>query len=266
MLLLMTLSLGAWLVLLTQSLSMTASNTDVIMDDSIGLMPGLNTDTSGMTPFMSNVGHLAGFVAAWSVMMAAMMLPSAAPMILLYQGTTAAHSGARLAFLPTWMFALGYLLVWASFGMPVFAAQQLIANMMLAGNGAALSTYGTSAVLIVAGAYQFTPLKQVCLRSCQSPVGFLMTHWNPGLLGALHTSLHHAAYCIGCCWGLMAILVGAGAMGLQWALLIAAIVAAEKLLTNGQLAARISGAGFLVLGIAVLAQPGLAMWLRSGGM
>jgi len=123
--------------------------------------------------------------------------------------------------------------------------------------------FGVAAVLLAAGLYQFTPLKRVCLRACQSPLGFLMRHWKAGRFGALRMGIEHGAYCCGCCWALMAVLVAAGAMGLSWVLLIAVVVAAEKLLPWGQWASRGTGIGLLGLGTLIALQPQLALMLRG---
>jgi predicted metal-binding membrane protein len=117
-------------------------------------------------------------------------------------------------------------------------------------------------VLLAAGVYQFTPLKGVCLRACQSPLAFLLGHWKPGLGGALRMGLEHGLYCCGCCWGLMAVLVAAGAMGLVWVVLIALAVFGEKLLPRGQWAARMIGVLLLALGVVVALQPSLAILVR----
>jgi hypothetical protein len=123
--------------------------------------------------------------------------------------------------------------------------------------------YGVAFVLLAAGAYQFTALKLRCLRSCQSPLHFLMVHWKAGRWGALRMGLEHGAYCSACCWGLMAVLVAAGAMGLRWVLLVALVVAAEKLLPRGEWAAWITGALLLALGAAVVINPELARALHA---
>jgi predicted metal-binding membrane protein len=123
--------------------------------------------------------------------------------------------------------------------------------------------YGVAAVLVVAGVFQLSPLKQVCLRRCRSPLGFLLGHWRAGWRGSLALGWSHATYCLGCCWALMVVLVAAGAMGLLWVLLVAAVVAAEKVLPGGEWIARATGIALLVLGVAIVARPGLAMTLRG---
>ena len=123
---------------------------------------------------------------------------------------------------------------------------------------------GVAAILLAAGVFQLSPLKQACLRACRSPLGFMLGHWRAGLRGSLVLGWSHAVYCLGCCWALMVVLVAAGAMGLAWVLLITAVVAAEKLLPGGEWIARATGAAFLLLGVAVALRPALVTALRAG--
>jgi predicted metal-binding membrane protein len=124
--------------------------------------------------------------------------------------------------------------------------------------------YGVAAILLAAGVFQLSPLKQACLRACRSPLGFLLGHWRAGLRGSLALGWAHALFCLGCCWALMVVLVAAGAMGLAWVLLITAMVAAEKLLPGGEWIARATGGAFLLLGVAVALRPDLVTALRGG--
>jgi predicted metal-binding membrane protein len=118
-------------------------------------------------------------------------------------------------------------------------------------------------VLIVAGAYQFSPLKHACLRACRSPLGFFVGHWRPGFPGSLRMAVAHAGYCLGCCWALMLVLVAAGAMGLAWVVLIAALVGAEKLAPRGDWIARLAGAALIGLGLAIALRPELVASLHG---
>jgi predicted metal-binding membrane protein len=174
------------------------------------------------------------WLVAWTAMMAAMMLPSAAPLVLLYgRRSTAMNSGLLIG---------GYLLAWAAVGLAAYAINMRLPDP---GDGA------VAAVLIVAGVYQLTPLKSACLKRCRSPLDFLVTHWRSGRAGAFRLGAEHGAYCVGCCWALMLVLVVAGAMGLVWVLAIAAAVAAEKLLPAGQWLGRAGGIALVAAGIAV---------------
>src|SRR6266536_1118477 len=163
-----------------------------------GSMEAMNTDGMGMADQMPPAGPLIDapglvtFVGAWAVMMAAMMLPSALPMIVLYR-TAARNQAARgNPHLAVWVLVAGYLLVWAAFGAPVYLASHVVEAALA--SDMALARWapdGVAAVLLAAGLYQFTPLKQVCLRACQSPLGFLMRHWRTGRLGALRLGIEH---------------------------------------------------------------------------
>jgi predicted metal-binding membrane protein len=198
------------------------------------------------------------FVAAWAVMMAAMMLPSALPMIGLYAAMqrTETHAVPRAASVV--LFTLIYLGLWAATGVPMY-----VANVALSAIASGARAYGVAAALVVAGVFQLSPLKQVCLRHCRSPLGFFLGRWRAGWRGSLALGWSHATYCLGCCWALMVVLVAAGAMGLLWVLLVAAVVAAEKVLPGGEWIARATGIALLVLGVAIVTRPGLAMTLRG---
>src|SRR6185295_15219273 len=156
------------------------------------------------------------------------------------------------------VFTLVYLAVWVASGGPVYLAHTGL--MALSPRAFA---YGVAAILLAAGVFQLSPLKQACLRACRSPLGFLLGHWRGGLRGSLALGWSHAMYCLGCCWALMVVLVAAGAMGLAWVLLIAAIVAAEKLLPRGEWIARATGAVFLLLGTVAALYPHLVNVLRG---
>ncbi len=217
----------------------------------------------------ANVMSLAGattFLIAWGVMMAAMMLPSATPMIALYGAIhrNAAQSGQP--GVPTSVFALVYVGLWVVLGVPVYIASVMLAAASANRAVATLLPYALALVLAVAGIYQFSPLKRSCLRTCQSPLAFLMGHWRDGQRGTLLLALDHAGRCFGCCWGLMLVLVAAGAMSLPWVLLITLVVGAEKLLPGGMWIAHIAGVALIVLGVCVAIQPGLAVSLPGTAM
>jgi len=198
------------------------------------------------------------FVLGWGIMMAAMMLPSALPMISLYGALQRGSPGAARRGVPVVVFTAVYLLLWAASGVPVYVAHTFL--MMLTGSA---FDYGIAVILLVAGAFQLSPLKQVCLRACRSPLGFLLGHWRAGRRGSLALGWAHAVYCLGCCWALMLVLVAAGAMGLPWVLLITAVVAAEKLLPGGPWLARAAGVALLLLGVTVAVRPDLVAVLRG---
>ncbi len=216
-------------------------------------MPGM-----GMVMMPTVVDGLA-YVAAWTIMMAAMMLPSAMPMIGLYAAMQRnASPGGRVVAVG--LFASTYLGLWAVTGVPIY-----LGSVALGALGQTALAYGTSGVLVLAGLFQVSPLKQTCLRQCRSPLGFLFGHWRPGWRGGVEMGWAHALYCLGCCWALMVVLVVAGAMGLPWVLLIAAVVAAEKLVPRGEWVAYPTGVALMLLGIAVAVRPDLAIALRNAG-
>jgi len=219
-------------------------------------------DMAGMQMVMAPTARDAvAYVVAWAVMMAAMMLPSAMPMIALYAAIqrNAASAAARTASVAG--FALIYLALWAATGVPIY-----FASLALMAVGPATLAYVTAGVLVTAGVFQLSPLKQICLRHCRSPLGFLMGHWRAGRRGGLALGLAHACYCLGCCWALMVVLVVAGAMGLPWVLVIACVVAAEKLVWGGEWIARAAGVALTLLGLATALHPGLATALRTSWM
>ena len=215
----------------------------------------LTDDMAGMDMVMTpTLADGVAFVAAWGIMMAAMMLPSALPMIGLYAAT---QRGERRAA-PVALFTLVYLVLWAATGVPMY-----LVSIALSAVAAPARAYAVAALLIMAGGFQLSALKRVCLRHCRSPLGFLLGHWREGWRGSLALGWSHALYCLGCCWALMLVLVGAGAMGLAWVLLVAAMVAAEKVLAGGEWIARATGLGLVLLGVAVAVRPGLALALRG---
>jgi len=210
-------------------------------------------DMAGMQMVMTpTVVDAAAYVGAWGVMMAAMMLPSALPMIGLYAATQSSVASRRARAAAIVGFAATYLTLWAASGLPIY-----LASLALMAVSPTALAYITAGVLVGAGLFQASPLKQVCLRHCRSPLGFLMGHWRAGWRGGLAMGWAHACYCLGCCWALMVVLVVAGAMGLPWVLLIACVVAAEKLLPGGEWIARATGVALVLLGVAVALYPGL---------
>jgi predicted metal-binding membrane protein len=187
--------------------------------------------------------------AMWAVMMVGMMAGSAAPVLLLFAAAQARHAerGMRLAVL---LFGLGYITVWVGFSACAALAQWgLHETAMLSPAMTASSPYLAGAILVVAGAYQLTPWKGACLTQCRSPLGFLMTNWRDGRLGALQMGIRHGAYCLGCCWALMCVLFVVGVMNLIWVATLAAFVLLEKIGPAGTVVARAAGAVMVLAGI-----------------
>ena len=197
------------------------------------------------------LGTLGWFLGAWVVMMAAMMLPSVAPTVALYSRMTRERS----PLLPA-VFSAGYLVTWAAAGVVAFAIGR--ATGLVDGNVFAWDDAGrwiAGGTLLVAAAYEVTPLKDVCLDKCRSPLGFLLGAWRDGRAGALQMGARHGAWCVGCCWALMASLFALGVMSIPWMAFVAGLIAVEKLLPWRRVATYGTAAVLLVLGLLVLIAP-----------
>jgi predicted metal-binding membrane protein len=182
--------------------------------------------------------------AMWVVMMLGMMAGSVAPVILLFAATHARHGGRQMP-LTVLIFGMGYVAVWVGFSVCAALAQWALHDAaLLSPTMAASSSYVAGAILCVAGAYQLTPLKRACLMHCRSPLGFLMTRWRDGMLGALQMGMRHGAYCLGCCWVLFVV----GVMNLVWVAALALLVLFEKTGPAGGVVARVAGAAMIVAG------------------
>jgi len=199
-------------------------------------------------------GYAALILAMWAVMMAAMMLPSAAPTVLLVASLARrGASGAGFARATALSFASGYLLVWCGFSLAATVLQWALDRVgMLSERMAVANAAIAGIVLIAAGAYQWTPLKETCLRHCRSPVAFLVQHWRRGARGAVATGLRHGLYCLGCCWMLMALLFVAGLMNLAWVAAVALLVLLEKTMPWGGRMSRLAGALLAIWGVVGL--------------
>ena len=190
----------------------------------------------------------------WAVMMVAMMLPSATPLIMMFAASSRGGRTNGLAVSATSLFVSGYLLVWAAFSAGATAVQwafhqtALLSPMMVS-----RTPILGGILLIAAGLFQWTPWKRSCLRHCRSPLSFILGHWKPGNLGALRMGIEHGAYCTGCCWALMALLFVAGVMNLVWIAVIAAFVLLEKTVPQGESIGRGAGVILAAWGLYVLA-------------
>jgi predicted metal-binding membrane protein len=204
-----------------------------------------------------NAIELAFVFAMWAVMMIGMMTPSAAPMIMIYArvGRQAAQQGKPLP--ASAYFAAGYLLAWIGFALLATSAQwALDRGALLTSTMAGANDVFGGAVLIAAGLYQWTPLKDACLRHCQAPLWFIQRHggFRADARGALALGVRHGGYCIGCCWALMALLFVGGVMNVLWIAAIAILVLAEKVIPAGRVISRTAGAGLFAGGAWLLAQ------------
>jgi predicted metal-binding membrane protein len=192
--------------------------------------------------------------AMWWVMMIGMMLPSAAPMILTFAAIQRRKRERDQRYVPTALFVIGYLIVWGAFSLVATAAQWWLQRSdLLSPIMALVSPAVGGVVFIVAGIYQFTPLKHACLNHCRSPFAFVLNHWRDGWGGALWMGMGHGLYCLGCCWVLMALLFAVGVMKLIWVAGLAVFVFAEKLLPYGVWIGRIGGGAMAAFGVWLLA-------------
>jgi predicted metal-binding membrane protein len=196
-----------------------------------------------------SAANVVSILLMWAVMMAAMMLPSALPMILAF-GHLSARSGevARSR-----LFIAGYLLVWIGFSAAAAVSQWALQALdwvepMNASTSAPLS----GVLLVIAGAYQFTPLKKSCLANCRTPFAFLLGEWKPGVVGAFRMGLRHGLFCMGCCWAVMALLFVGGVMNLAWIAALSIVVAIEKMAPRGEQLAALLGIALIVAGAAKL--------------
>jgi len=197
-----------------------------------------------------SVAQLPPLFLMWAEMMVAMMVPSAAPMILLFSSVNRRRREAERPFVPTGIFLLGYLAVWTLFSAVAAVAQWgLHAAALLSPMMVSTSPVLGGALLIAAGVFQWTPFKHACLQHCRSPLSFLLADWREGRLGAWVMGVKHGAYCTGCCWFLMALLFVAGVMNIWWVAAITILVLLEKALPRGGWIGRTAGAGFAVWGV-----------------
>jgi len=209
----------------------------------------------------SDLGRFGWFLPVWIVMMAAMMFPSVAPTVALYRQMTRQRS----ASLPL-LFTAGYLVTWAAVGVALYTIKVVIDA--IGGDVLAWDHSGrwiAGATLIFAAVYQFTPLKDVCLGKCRSPLGFLLGAWRDGRWGALQMGAKNGGWCVGCCWALMVALFALGIMSVSWMALIAAVIALEKMLPSRRIATAVTATILLCLGVLVLAWPSVIPGLHTPG-
>jgi predicted metal-binding membrane protein len=193
----------------------------------------------------------------WAVMMVAMMTPSATPMVLTFVGIKRQRQPDQASIPGTMIFLFGYLIAWSLFSAAATLVQWgLHAVTLLSDEMISVSNLFSGMLLIFAGIYQFTPLKNMCLSHCRTPLGFLMNEWQDGISGALRMGVRHGIYCVGCCWLLMAILFVAGVMNLLWSAVIAGIVIIEKVMPipAGEWISRVIGLFVIGWGVWLLVQ------------
>lgn len=203
-----------------------------------------------------DIDGTASLALMWIVMMIAMMVPSVAPVILLFAGVARRRRIQGVLAAPVSVFTLGYLLAWTGYAVLAAVTQSALHSAALLSPAMkSASPLLGGAILILAGVYQWLPLKGACLSHCRSPLGFFSTQWREGVSGALRMGFRHGSFCLGCCWAIMALLFVTGVMNLLWVAVIAGFVLAEKVVPNGQLLGRVTG----------LALAGYGLWILSSG-
>ncbi|MGE0736635.1 MAG: DUF2182 domain-containing protein [Alphaproteobacteria bacterium] len=209
-----------------------------------------------MLPTAANAGTLALTFLMWAIMMVGMMVPSAAPMILFYAAIVRKNAERGTVLPAVWVFTSGYLLVWTAFSIFAVALQVLFEELRIASSMMVVTDkWLGGSILIVAGIYQWSKIKEACLAKCQSPIQFITMHWREGRLGALRMGAAHGIFCLGCCWALMLLLFVGGVMNLLWVALVAGIVLIEKISRHGKLVGRIADVALAAAGLYVLIAP-----------
>jgi predicted metal-binding membrane protein len=215
---------------------------------------------SGMVMGLGHIGLLTHgemgatmFLVMWTVMMVAMMLPTVAPMVLTHLAVVRKRGGG---IFPTIVFVAGYLAVWSASGVVPYLAQVGFSQLTAEAAESRWLPALAGGILVAAGAYQFTGWKQVCLGKCQSPFAFIITHdFDRGARSALRAGIDHGAFCLGCCWALMTVLLVVGLMNLVWMIGLFLVFLAEKNSVHGLAVAKVTGAALVVLGVVVVARP-----------
>lgn len=244
-----TITALAWVYLVVLAEAMAS------MENSGGWRAFMDLMPMGRWGFLE---YALGF-AMWALMMVGMMIPSAAPMIVLYSRVAQRAQPQDQPLASTTAFAAGYLLTWSAFSLAAATLQgvlvdiALLTDMMTSASGVLAGI-----LLIAAGLYQWTPLKHACLAHCRSPIHFLSQKWRPGRWGALLMGIAHGTYCVGCCWALMGVLFAVGIMNLLWIAAIASFVLIEKAAPFGMWSRRVTGALLVAWGVVTLAGPGVS--------
>ena len=231
--------LVAWIYMIMLAFDMQNMNMSMEMS-----MPQMQT--------WNSADFLLTFV-MWSVMMVAMMIPSAAPMILTFSAINRRKNEEKNPVLLTSLFLLGYLVIWTVFSAGATAVQWGLHSLALLSPMMMSSSPILGGILLLgAGIFQFTPYKQACLGHCRTPMGFLMTEWRLGKKGAFLMGIRHGNFCVGCCWLIMALLFVAGVMNLLWVATIAGFVLLEKVIPSGEWVSKIAGIVMIVWGLGMI--------------
>jgi predicted metal-binding membrane protein len=214
----------------------------------------------------TDLGGFGWFVGVWVTMMAAMMLPSVVPMVLIFSRVSSQRQTRGQAFVPTWIFLVGYLSAWTAYGLIAYGLFRAIHAAHLHALGwHADGPLVAGGAIVAAALYQLSPLKRMCLRHCRSPLHYVLGGWRSGSRGAITMGFEHGAYCVGCCWGLMLILFALGLMSIVWMLVVGGLIFAEKVLPFGERLSRALPVAFLIVGLWVAAAPGSLPGLTQPG-
>ena len=199
-----------------------------------GVCECLGMQMGGVARADWSAGSLLPLFLMWAGMMVAMMLPSAAPMILTFAAVSRNRRRQQRPYVPVSVFAAGYVVIWSAFSALAAVAQWILHRQALLSPAmASTSAWLGGVLLLAAGVFQFTPLKRACLTHCRAPLEFIMTRWREGARGAFRMGLEHGVYCTGCCWALMSLLFVAGVMNILWIAILTLLVGLEKLLPRG---------------------------------
>lgn len=233
---------NSWGILITLLILILASWYYMVFDMTMNMEPVVQWDSI----------DIAMLFIMWAVMMAGMMLPSVVPVILLVDRVNLQRKQRNSPYTQTLYFVLGYLMVWTFYSLMITFIQwglhhlALLSPMMVSAN-----EFFSGSLLIIAGLYQWSPLKQRCLQLCRSPLSIITTQWKEGIVGAIKMGVKHGQYCLGCCWFLMAILFVTGVMNLKWILVLTALVMLEKLVPKGEVVSKLVGVILIFLGLSL---------------
>jgi predicted metal-binding membrane protein len=198
------------------------------------------------------------FLPLWISMMVAMMFPAVAPVVSLFATINGKRRAMGQRATPTWIFLSGYLTVWSLFGVGAYLLSLIVPSLSMMAAGLRIDNPAAAgAVLILAGLYQFSPLKQFCLHHCRSPLSIILHGWRDGRSGAFRMGLAHGAYCLGCCWGLMLVLFAVGLMNLVWMMILTIVIFIEKVLPYGPRLSKVTALALVLFGLFTLATPWL---------
>jgi predicted metal-binding membrane protein len=198
------------------------------------------------------------FLPLWMSMMVAMMFPAIAPVVSLFATISQKRRAAGQPAAPTWVFLAGYLSVWSRFGIGAYVLSLIVPALGMMATGLRMDNpVAAGIVLMLAGLYQLSPLKQVCLHHCRSPLGVILHGWRDGRGGAFRMGFGHGAYCLGCCWGLMLVLFAVGLMNLAWMLILTLAIFVEKILPQGPLISKLIALVLILFGMFTLVMPWL---------